>query len=269
MNEDGKMSNSSVETEKNIDITEKETKLSSSKWIFLICWLVYSAAYIARGNFSFARSLMMDEGIVDAGIAGTISAVYFICYATGQIFNGMLADRKSPFIMVMIGLGVVVGSNMAMTIGGQPAWLLIVWWGINGLGQSMLWSPVFFIVSNILHSKVKFTAITLLSVCTPAGKTSCALISGLALTSGKWQKVFYAASLVIAAVLVLWIAIYLSIKKDIIVRRPKSVEKTDDGEKSKVPFGRLIIASGLILVLPALAMHGLFPCLLYTILSRS
>lgn len=249
---------SNVETEKNIDISEKETKLSSSKWIFLICWLVYSAAYIARGNFSFARSLMMDDGMIDAGIAGIISAVYFICYATGQIFNGILADRKSPFIMVMIGLGVVVGSNMAMTIGGQPAWLLVLWWGINGLGQSMLWSPVFFIVSNILHSKVKFTAITLISVCTPAGKTSCALLSGLALTSGRWQSVFYAASLVIAVVLVLWIAIYLSVKKEIIVRRPKPSAEAEDGKKEKAPFGRLIIASGMMLALPALTIHGLF-----------
>lgn len=249
---------SNVETEKTIDISEKETKLSSSKWIFLVCWLVYSAAYIARGNFSFARSLMMDEGMIDAGIAGTISAVYFICYASGQIFNGILADRKSPFIMVMIGLSVVVGSNMAMTIGGQPAWLLIVWWGINGLGQSMLWSPVFFIVSNILHSKVKFTAITLISVCTPAGKTSCALLSGLALTSGKWQSVFYAASLVIATVLVLWVAIYLSVKKEIIVRRPKPSAEGEQGKKEKAPFGRLIIASGMILALPSLMIHGLF-----------
>ena len=111
-----------------------------------MCWLVYSAAYIARGNFSFGRSLMMDEGIIDAGIAGIISAVYFICYATGQIFNGILADRKSPFVMVMVGLSVVTLSNIAMTISGQPSWLLILWWGINGLGQSMLWSPVFFIV---------------------------------------------------------------------------------------------------------------------------
>ena len=249
---------SNVETEKTIDISEKETKLSSSKWIFLVCWLVYSAAYIARGNFSFARSLMMDEGMIDAGIAGTISAVYFICYASGQIFNGILADRKSPFIMVMIGLSVVVGSNMAMTIGGQPAWLLIVWWGINGLGQSMLWSPVFFIVSNILHSKVKFTAITLISVCTPAGKTSCALLSGLALTSGKWQSVFYAASLVIATVLVLWVAIYLSVKKEIIVRRPNPSAEGEQGKKEKAPFGRLIIASGMILALPSLMIHGLF-----------
>ena len=200
----------------------------------------------------------MDEGMIDAGIAGTISAVYFICYASGQIFNGILADRKSPFIMVMIGLSVVVGSNMAMTIGGQPAWLLIVWWGINGLGQSMLWSPVFFIVSNILHSKVKFTAITLISVCTPAGKTSCALLSGLALTSGKWQSVFYAASLVIATVLVLWVAIYLSVKKEIIVRRPNPSAEGEQGKKEKAPFGRLIIASGMILALPSLMIHGLF-----------
>ena len=252
------MNDLTIETKTN---EVKETKLSSSRWLFLMCWLVYAAAYIARGNFSFARSLMMEEGIVDAGIAGIISAVYFICYATGQIFSGILADRKSPFVMVAVGLGVVAASNIAMTIGGQPAWILILWWGVNGLGQSMLWSPVFFIVSNVLHSKVKFTAITLISVCTPAGKTSCALLSGLSLTSGKWESVFYMASFIIALMLVIWVSIYLSVKKDVIVSRPKVKNKEAalaDKEMSGMSFKSLIVASGMLIALPALLIHGLF-----------
>ena len=253
------MNNVIIQEETKKDVETKETKLSSSRWLFLICWLAYAAAYIARGNFSFARSLMMGEGIIDAGIAGIISAVYFVCYAVGQLFNGILADRKSPFVMVMIGLGIVVTSNLCMTIGGQPAGLLIFWWGVNGLGQSMLWSPVFFIVSNILHSKVKFTAITLISVCTPAGKTSCALLSGLALTSGKWQSVFYMASIVIAVILVVWIAVYLSVRKDVVIRRPKKDSKRgEDAEIQGMGFGRMLLISGMAVVLPALLIHGLF-----------
>ena len=69
------MNNVIIQEETKKDAETKETKLSSSRWLFLICWLAYAAAYIARGNFSFARSLMMGEGIIDAGIAGIISAV--------------------------------------------------------------------------------------------------------------------------------------------------------------------------------------------------
>jgi OPA family glycerol-3-phosphate transporter-like MFS transporter len=163
---------------------KKETKISSSYILFLVCWLVYTCAYIARGNYSFARTLMMEEGIIGIGVAGAISSVYFICYAAGQIVNGILADKKSPFGLVAIGLVAVVLTNLVMTI-KQPSWLLPVWWGLNGFGQSMLWSPVFFIISNILHSKVRFFAVTAIAISTPAGKMSCSLLSSLALKGGK------------------------------------------------------------------------------------
>ena len=169
------------------------------------CWLVYACSYVARGNFSFARSLMIEGAVIGAGLAGTISAVYFICYAVGQLVNGALADRLSPFLMVSLGLGVVAVSNAAMTM-SRSASLFCVLWGLNGFGQSMLWSPVFFIISNALNHKVKFFAVTVISLCTPAGKTASGLLSGLALRGGRWESVFYMASIVVAAVSILWIA---------------------------------------------------------------
>lgn len=237
--------------------TRKQTSIAASKWIFLACWLAYSSAYIARGNFSFVRSTMMGEELLTAEIAGLVSAVYFICYATGQLINGILADRKSPFVMVVIGFSVVALANAAMML-RQPSWLYVVWWGVNGFAQSMLWSPIFFIISNILHEKVRFTAITLIVLCTPAGKLSCALVSGAVLKGGSWQSVFLVCSMIICAVLVIWITVYLSTKGKIVVQTGQKV--TEDPTETVPPVGKkqLLLSSGLLLSFPAFLVHGLF-----------
>lgn len=238
--------------------TPKQTPIGASKWIFLACWLAYSSAYIARGNFSFVRSTMMGEGLLTAEIAGLVSAVYFICYAAGQLINGILADRKSPFVMVVIGFAVVALANAAMML-RQPSWLYVVWWGVNGFAQSMLWSPIFFIMSNILHEKVRFTAITLISLCTPAGKLSCSLVSGAVLKGGSWRSVFFVTSMIVCVVLILWIAVSLSTKKQVVVQARQ--EKKKDSKAApleRMKLGKLLLSSGLLVAFPSLLVHGLF-----------
>jgi len=236
----------------------KETGIKVSKLLLLCCFIAYSCAYIARGNFSFARTLMIDGGVIDAGEAGIISAVYFVCYALGQVVNGVIADRKSPFIMVIIGLSVVIASNITMPFLASAPQLMMFFWGINGIGQSMLWSPVFFIISNVLNSKVRFASVTLISICTPAGKISCSLLSGLALINDKWQNVFFMASLAIAAALILWIAVYISVRKDVVAQYPEKNPSEERVSENQHSFGKLIVASGTLIMLPALAIYGLF-----------
>lgn len=241
----------------NTDKTKsRESGLSSSKWMFILCFLVYSCAYIARGNFAYARSTMLAEGVIDVGSAGILSAVYFGCYAVGQLINGAAADKRPPFLLVSIGLCVIAVTNAAMMLSVTPI-LRVLIWAANGFGQSMLWCPIFYIISNMLHSKVRFTAITVVTLCTPVGKASCAWLSGLALSFGKWQNVFLMASSVIAAVAILWVSAGLGLKKNLVA--PQTVQTKKEGEKPKRQglFG-LIYKSGVLFMLPAMLVYGLF-----------
>jgi len=238
---------------------KKESSLSASKWLFLICWLVYSCAYIARVNYSTAIDGMKVLGVIDENIAGLISSVYFVVYALGQVFNGIVADKKSPFVMVIIGLSIVALSNAAMFLVYSPSWLLVLWWGINGLGQSMLWSPVFFIISNALAPKIRFMAVTIIALCTPAGKISGYLFSGLSLNAGGWKGVFVMASSIILFIMLLWIAFWLSLRKDIVMDRSgKEKAEKDEAKKAGGRAIGLFAASGMLIGAPALIIHGLF-----------
>ena len=221
-----------------------------------MCWLVYAISYIARGNFSFARSIMIDESVIGVGIAGIISAVYFISYAVGQLVNGILADKKSPFVMVTVGLLFVMLSNFAMALSLPPV-IYCVLWGINGFGQSMLWSPIFFIMSNILNSKIRFFAVTVVSLCTPFGKMSSSVLSGIVLRNGVWQNVFYMASIAVMIIAIMWITAYLCTRGQLVTER---VEKKQQTQVTELPQGkiRLFATCGLLASIPSLVVLGLF-----------
>ena len=238
---------------------QAETRITSSKWLFLLCFLVYCTSYIARGSFSFVRSTMMSSGAIEVGVAGAISAAYFILYAVGQLINGILGDRLPPFWMVVIGLFVVVASNLMMTV-SQPSYLYIIWWGINGYGHSMLWAPIYFILSNIADQKFRGFALTAISLSSPLGKISSALISSVALGGGVWQSVFFAVSLISAAVLVLWITGYIVLRKNIILPTRERREIKDDTPRKKEKGGilRILFVSGVAIMLPSMFVHGLF-----------
>lgn len=238
------------------EIKPRSSGLVSSKWMFALCFLVYSAVYIARGNFAYARSTMVAEGVIDVGLAGIMSAVYFGCYALGQLINGAAADKKPPFLLVGVGLFIITLTNASMML-ELPAALRIAVWAVNGLGQSMLWCPVFYIISNVLHEKVRFVAVTVIILATPLGKASCAWLSGWAVGSGRWQNVFLMASSVIFAVLILWIAGILTFRKNLVV--PQKIKRTSETcEEKTVKLLPLLGRSGVLLMLPAMLVYGLF-----------
>lgn len=238
------------------EIKPRESGLSSSKWMFALCFLVYSAVYIARGNFAYARSTMLADGVIDVSIAGVLSAVYFGCYAVGQLINGAAADKRPPFALVSVGLCIIAVSNAAMML-RVPSIFRILIWAINGFGQSMLWCPVFYIISNVLHPKVRFTAITVVTLCTPVGKAACAWLSGLAISFGRWQNVFLMSSSVIAAVAILWISMSLSLKKNLVVPKKGAEGEAEKNERTRGILG-LLVESGVIFMLPAMLVYGLF-----------
>lgn len=250
---------------KNNNPIKAETKLSTSRCLFAICFLVYCTSYIARGSFSFVRSTMIEDGVLGYGVAGAISAAYFIFYALGQLVNGFLGDRLPPFWMVTAGLCVVVVANAMMMI-AQPSLAYVLWWGINGYGHSMLWAPIYFLLSNVINQKFRAFALTAISTSSPIGKVSSALVSSAALIGGAWQRVFFTVTLILTAALLLWVTGYVTLKRDMITPQieinASEYGKSDVSDKSvnKSSKGliKILCVSGVAIMLPSMFVHGLF-----------
>jgi sugar phosphate permease len=79
-------------------------------FIGLLCSISYLAVYIARNILSAVTPQMIDAGYSESFI-GSISSIYFVCYAVGQLINGAIG--WSNLILVWLGL-MIVGIIIAL-----------------------------------------------------------------------------------------------------------------------------------------------------------
>ena len=123
-------------------------KSTSKKWfLFLLCWTTYVITYLCRVNFSSVLDKLSAGIGVSAARMGLIGSCFFFTYALGQIINGRLGDRISPFSFILFAITATGILNLAMTRTDSYPILLLIW-GCNGYVQSMLWGPMMRILSE-------------------------------------------------------------------------------------------------------------------------
>ena len=74
--------------------------------IFLgsMCSIAYLAVYIAKYILSQITPQITAAGALDKDQIGTLSSLYFIVYATGQLINGIIGDKIKAKYMISFGL---------------------------------------------------------------------------------------------------------------------------------------------------------------------
>lgn len=116
--------------------------------IFLVCYIAYTAIYIARLNLSMATPGLVEDFILTQEQIGIIGSAFFVVYAIGRIVNGYIGDKTSPWIMIATGLLISGVSNLL--IGLLPPFMgILLLWSANAFAQSMLWSSLIRIISEI------------------------------------------------------------------------------------------------------------------------
>ena len=79
-------------------------------YIGSLCSISYLAVYVARNVLGSVTPQMLSDGYTEAFI-GTVSSVYLICYAIGQLINGVIGDKIKSKYMMSFGLGLAGVSN--------------------------------------------------------------------------------------------------------------------------------------------------------------
>lgn len=134
-------------------------------WIFIVCYLAYTAIYIARLNLSMASPNLKTEDMMSASQIGLLGSVFSVVYAFGRMINGYIGDKQPPWVMISAGLLFAGISNII--IGFFPPFTeILLLWGVNAFAQSMLWSSVLKIISGIYdeHTAKKKTSYMVTSV---------------------------------------------------------------------------------------------------------
>lgn len=221
--------------------------------LYWLSWLVYTCAYVGRYNFSAAVAGIVADGIFSKSEMGIVGTVFFVVYGSGQLINGFLGDRISPFKMIFIGSFLSAAANLCMSFAiSLPAMIII--WGINGFAQSMLWSPIIYLIShNFSGDKLK-KAQANLPATLPVGSLIAYLLSMFLIKYFSWKLIFIVAALLLFTVSIIWGAFSVSSGKE--YRCLKSAENNLKTVE-KMPFKKLLIASGVIVMFLPVALHSM------------
>lgn len=175
-----------------------------AKRLFLLCWWVYFSTYLGRLNYSAALTeIIVSEGF-DKGQAGIIGTGFFFAYGAGQFVSGFLGDRISVKKMVFSGLFFSGLCNLFMAAGKGIGFMTVVWC-INGLVQSLIWSPMLRLVSEHCQDENRQKVCAALNSSVPAGTMAAYGITAFMLAHAGWRRVFLLAGGYLLAVSFVWL----------------------------------------------------------------
>jgi len=110
----------------------------------MFCYLFF---YTGRQNFGWAIQGISLEFNVTKQYIGWAGAAMLWAYGIGQFFNGNLADKFGSRRMIVLGGVLSVLMNWATSY-ATAYWMIIVFWALNGFGQSLGWAPGSRLLSN-------------------------------------------------------------------------------------------------------------------------
>ena len=216
--------------------------------LLIACFSAYTAAYISRCNLSPSLDAIAGTFGVTAAQAGLIPTCCAIPYAAGQIISGLLADRYPAPRLMLIGL---LGSslvNIAFSVSASFP-LLVVLWFVNGLLQSMIWTPIMRIIAVQFRDTVRDHAAFFMSLTLIFGYLLAWALSGLLTSLLSWRVAFLVSGLVTAAVAVPSVLVIRNASAGIRAQNPEQPQE-------RAPVWKLLLGTNLILLLICCIANG-------------
>ncbi|MBQ8893481.1 MAG: MFS transporter [Clostridia bacterium] len=112
------------------------------------CSVSYLAVYVARNILSAISPQMIEDGIFTTGSIGTLSSVYFITYAVGQLINGIIGDKIKAKYMISFGLILAGISNLVFTYGAGSLAVAYTAYALTGFFLAMIYGPMTKVVAE-------------------------------------------------------------------------------------------------------------------------
>jgi len=215
------------------------------KQVLVACFTVYFCAYIGRLNMSAALGAISSDLQVKDVTAGMLQTLFAAAYATGQLVFGALSDRYQPRRLLLTGLIGSTVMNALFSVSGSFA-LIAVIWTLNGVFQSMLWTPIVRLLAQNFDGKQRSTASLVMSFTLAAGHFFAWLLAGGMVKAFSWRMSFAAPSVVLASAAAF---AYFALPKG------ERTERASSGVSSKVSIS-VLLKSGLAFMLFGCVMNG-------------
>ncbi len=233
-----------------------------TSWLaFIACFIAYSMICMTKNTYSAAIAAIVSDGLFTKSNAGLINASFYLFYGISQFAGGYLADRISPFKIILIGLigSIIINAVMALS---SSFLVMLAAWSLNGIALFGIWPSVIKIISSIILKEHRQKASLYISTAYTFGITTSYLVAMGALKFWEWPSLFWTSVVVLLLTTAMFVFTMLRVRANLL---PDDVPKVQaDAENrtvqtpSAVPLGKILLSSGLLL----LTIPGLIRCML-------
>ena len=179
-----------------------------------LCTISYLAVYVVRNMLGAVTPQLLEAGIYTEAEVGALSSLYFICYAIGQLINGIIGDRIKARYMMSFGLFLGGLTSLLFSFFTATPALALTVYGASGFFLAMIYGPMTKVVAENtepLHAtrcSLGYTVATLVG----------SPIAGLLAAFLAWQNVFTLGSSVLMVIAVACFFYFIVLEKRGIVR---------------------------------------------------
>lgn len=218
--------------------------------IYVGCLVIYGGAYIARLNLASALPSLTAAFSLTEAQGGLIQMLFSLAYAAGQLVNGIIVDRISARRYIIAGLALSALCNILFGL-AAAYWQLLLLWALNGVAQSMLWTPTIKLLAGWIDESQRGNVSLWVGVTCICGHFISWAISGYMALYLTWRLSF----IVPAAAMLLLAALALCLLRD-----PPTAEAPvrEDGATAteRMPLKTMLLHTGLLPILLCCVASG-------------
>ena len=184
------------------------------------CAVTYLAVYVVRNVLGTVSNQMVGQGIFDKEFVGTLSSVFFICYAIGQLINGTIGNYVKAKYMICGGLVLAACANYGFSLCPASVPLAFVAYGACGFFLSMIYAPMVKLVADSVEPIYATRCGTSYSFSMFFGSP----LAGLLAAFLSWRGVFTVSSLALVVMSAVCFVLFGTFEKKGIVKYPQRVK---------------------------------------------
>ncbi len=216
----------------------------NAMFLGIMCAIAYLAVYIARNILSAVTPQMVGEGFTEEYI-GSISSLYFVTYACGQLINGAIGDKIKARWMISMGLlGAGVTNFVFSLVTASPVGAMVAYAAV-GFFLSMIYGPMTKVVAeNTEH---------IYAVRCSVGYTFASFFgsptAGLLAAFLTWQSVFAVSSGILVLMAIACFTSFLIFEKRGIIKTADKKNWQPEAKSVKVLFEHQIVKFSFVAIL--------------------
>lgn len=205
------------------------------------CVVAYLVVYLARNILSALTPGMLETGNFTMEYISTISTANMLCYAVGQLVNGVIGNKVKGSYMIAMGL--ICGGLCSIGFSfSDTLWLSALLYGASGFFWSMLYAPMVRLIAENVSSRHAPRCTIFLTIASFLGSP----LAGVLALLFQWKAAFIASgSLQIIIGIGTMVMLMVMEKKGLFVNTLRAAEKAGEGG-ARVLLKRRIVRFSLV-----------------------